>query len=125
MGIIYCATNKLNDKKYVGFTSKELSFRMNSHRYDAERGLNSKFHNAIRKYGWNSFIWEILLESEDNNFLLNEMEAYYIKLLDTYKNGYNLTLGGRGHLGGIPWNKGIPRTFEIKQKLREQRLGLK
>ena len=49
------------------------------------------FPNALRKYGRNNFIWEILEETEQYNN--GEREIYWI---DKLKPDYNATLGGDG-----------------------------
>ena len=56
---------------------------------------NSKFCNAIKKYGFNFFTPEIL---EDNLTLQEacELERKYIKEYDSVRNGYNTTWGGEG-----------------------------
>ena len=57
---------------------------------------NNYFHNAIRKYGEDSFEISLLEEVEDWS-LLDEKEQYYISKYNTYfPNGYNTTVGGGG-----------------------------
>lgn len=91
MGLIYKATLP-SGKSYVGKTIN-LKFRIRSHKYCCNRGVNSKFYNAMRKYGFDNISWEIL---EDNipDELLNIKECEWIEIFDSYKNGYNDTLGG-------------------------------
>lgn len=49
---------------------------------------------AIKKYGWNNFTYEIIVESDNKNELL-ELEKYYIKYYNSkVPNGYNMTDGG-------------------------------
>lgn len=48
---------------------------------------------AMRKYGKNNFYIEEI--EEVDNSLLNEREKYWIRELDSYKNGYNATYGGQ------------------------------
>jgi hypothetical protein len=98
--------------------------------------------NAIKRYGKDSFEVTILNEGINDVEQLNELEKYWINHYKSYqkKYGYNLCLGGNG--GGIKsketlermsialkgkkaWNKGIPRTEEVKQKLRIAHLGKK
>ncbi len=97
--VIYQAKNKINGKVYVGQTIGNLDRRKSDHlssvksiRYD------SYFHNAIRKYGKDNFVWEII---EECNTIeeLNEREKYWIEILDSISpNGYNLMSGGRNSM---------------------------
>ena len=52
---------------------------------------------ALKKYGVDSFTWELLEEVPKEN--LNEREKYYIEKYDSFYNDYNSTLGGEGCLG--------------------------
>lgn len=95
---IYCFTNKINGKKYVG-QSKQLNKRYHGHINDAmnpDKAKNdpSVFHAALRKYGIDNFDYEILEECKVSE--LNEKEKYWIDKLHSYilENGYNLTYGG-------------------------------
>ena len=49
-------------------------------------------HRAFRKYGIDNFSFEILEECNPED--LFEREKYYIEKYDSYKKGYNETLGG-------------------------------
>ena len=89
---IYRATNIINNKIYIGFT-KDLSIRIKSHRHNYKR-KNTKFYNAIKKYGWNAFIWEIIYQSHDEDYCLNVIEPLLISEYDTINNGYNTCIGG-------------------------------
>ena len=48
---------------------------------------------GIRKYGKDNYEL-VILEKDLKKEQLNEKEKYYIKLYDTYRNGYNQTEGG-------------------------------
>lgn len=116
-GFIYCYTNKLTGMKYVGQTVKTLKERAGNN----GKAYHYKFGNAIREYGWENFIPEILEEiSADNkidlHIKLNERETYWIDKLDTYLNGYNITRGGNASDG---W------TDEMKKKLANTNRGHK
>lgn len=95
--IIYCATNKINNKKYIGQTINTLEERIRGHLTFAK--LNKEgcrlFWRAIRKYGEEAFEWIILFEAK-NTDELNYMESYYIEKYDTTNpnKGYNLKGGG-------------------------------
>lgn len=90
MGLIYMYRNKLNDKKYIGQTSRSLNARHWQH-------LHSDYYidRALKKYGVENFEL-IILEDNIPNEQLNEKEMYYIEKYDSYINGYNLTIGGLG-----------------------------
>ena len=48
----------------------------------------------MKKYGVEHFYVEQLEECDDS--ILSDREKYYINAFDTYKHGYNATLGGEG-----------------------------
>jgi len=95
-GIIYKATNKINNKIYIGQTTQSLEDRIYFHKYRAYNELNvthTHFINAIRKYGINNFIWEVIDEANTQEEL-NEKEIYWIKYYNSIENGYNIQPGG-------------------------------
>ena len=62
---IYKITNIQNNKIYIGQSSRNVKERISRHFNDAESGrLDTHFCRAIRKYGRESFIWEIIDEAE-------------------------------------------------------------
>ena len=91
MAYIYLITNIINDKKYVGFTTQKLSSRMKQHQQKCSKCPSIR--NAIQKYGWNSFRYDVLAESEDVEYLLNVVEN---EMIQKHKPEYNLSSGGRG-----------------------------
>ena len=91
LGYIYVITNLQNGKQYGGQTSRDIDVRFEEHLWET-RG-NSYLHKAIQKYGRNSFKVEQLEQVPISQ--LDEKEKYWIKELNTYENGYNLTLGGK------------------------------
>lgn len=106
---IYKATNIINNKVYIGFTSNLIK-RIKSHKKGSENysgnGTKSAFYEAIIKYGWENFLWDILYQSKNLNHTKNEMETIFILEHNSFcgfkdSNGYNLTLGGDGSLGRI------------------------
>lgn len=97
MGYIYCITNLINSKKYVGKTEFTLEERFKEHCRDSQKERCEKrpLYDAMNKYGVENFIIEQLEEVE--NELLSEREIYWIKELNTFgSNGYNATSGGDG-----------------------------
>lgn len=94
--LIYKATNIQNGKIYIGQTTKTLEERKKTHKRDSER-LDTYFYRAIRKYGWDSFKWEILQDNISSKEELDILEQYYIKLYNCFDNpavGYNTQSGG-------------------------------
>ena len=97
MGCVYLIINKINQKCYVGKTIKTLEKRWHGHIYSTN---NSYFHRAIHKHGKESFILNILLESDDDN-ILKQWEIWWIKAFQSNNKefGYNRTVGGDGVIG--------------------------
>ena len=96
-GCIYLITNPINGKVYVGKTI-HYKGRMKKHEYS---GKNPKhyFSRAIRKYGWENFTKEILIDEVPEEDL-NNLEINYIAFYDSFgPGGYNLTEGGGGFSG--------------------------
>lgn len=96
IGYIYKVTNIINDKIYIGQTIQSVKDRW--YRHCGKSGLsdnemNTHFKRAILKYGKENFRIETIeiCDSKD----LNEREKYYISYYDSYKSGYNSTLGGQ------------------------------
>jgi len=98
-GVIYCYHCIPTGKKYIGQTIRE-EHRKKRHEHDCKKGVDNKFYRAVRKYGWEMFIYGIV--EEYNVDILNEQELFYIDYYDSYHNGYNSTIGGEGVRGFSP-----------------------
>lgn len=92
---VYVHINKLNNKKYVGITSKDNP----NHRWNSGRGYaeNPHFYSAITKYGWDEFEHIILYD----NLTATQAKETERKLISMWKTqnpdyGYNMTSGGDG-----------------------------
>lgn len=114
MGIIYCFTNKINNKKYIGQSINDDNGRYNNHIYSTTHEksceYNSPLHRAIRKYGQDNFKYEVLAKNINDIEILNGLEIYYIKECNSkIPNGYNIEDGGK--------NSAKPKTLEQKIKL--------
>lgn len=101
VGYIYCVTNKINNKKYIGQTIRTISKRWSTHKTESKTENNpSYFHKSILKYGFDNFIVsevkKIVCHSKDElREELNYLEKKYIREFNTIRpNGYNLTVGG-------------------------------
>jgi len=93
--IIYKATCLVNNKIYIGLTKNSLHNRKWRHLYYAKTGIGNIFHSAIRKYGKENFIWEII-DTAKTYKELQKKEIIWIKKLlsNNRKIGYNIVLGG-------------------------------
>ena len=101
MGLIYCATNIENDKKYVGLTTRTLAERKYEHECEARNGNGSSFKAALREFGADSFTWETL-EDDVIDTGLAMREKYWIQEMNTHEKygwGYNDNYGGS--VGGL------------------------
>lgn len=132
-GIIYKYTSP-SGKCYIGQTTNELLRRKawNSGKYHY---AGAKIDRARSKYGSNSFSYEVLIRNTYSSRStaiedLNRLEIYYIGLYDSYRNGYNCTIGGDGVTGVkltkeqiakvITANKGKKLTEEHKRKIGDK-----
>jgi len=89
--VIYKATNIYTGLCYVGQTIQKVEKRIADHGRDP----SGFFGNAIKKYGLESFSFEIIDSSARTVDELNFLERKYIKELNTIgPNGYNLQIGG-------------------------------
>lgn len=102
MGFIYKYENKLNHKVYIGQTT-DLVNRKAAHRYKSTFE-KTKFYNAVRKYGWDNFDFDVIAQVEEATLddiceVLDSLEIEFIEKYDSFKNGYNSTAGGHCYRG--------------------------
>lgn len=95
---IYCITNLINGKKYIG-QSRNIEKRWKEHTLKPFRKCtdeNKYLYRAIRKHGLKNFKFEVL--EECNIEELDEKEVYWIAFYQTYPpelgKGYNENEGG-------------------------------
>ena len=116
---IYCFTNIINNKKYVG-QSQSLQQRYSDH---MSRAFNpncneydSYFHRALRKYGKDNFHYEVLEYVTVDQ--LDERERYWIYSLNTLiPHGYNISSGGQSNRNVLS-TLNIDDINSIRQLLR-------
>lgn len=95
---VYIHVNKINNKKYVGITSRqpEIRWRKNGEGYKS----SPYFYNAIKKYGWDNFDHVILFTELDELSAKNkEKELIKYHCTKDREFGYNCTDGGDGSCG--------------------------
>jgi group I intron endonuclease len=94
IGLVYKIVNLINNKVYVGQTTRSLERRWYDHSNRKSKSCPA-LKAAIEKYGKQNFTIEVLevCESLDK---LNEQECFWILKLNTLSpNGYNLMTGGK------------------------------
>ena len=119
LGFIYCISNYINSKKYIGQTHYSIQKRWQEHKYDSSSNkcANRPLYNAIKKYGIDNFYIEQIEEVSDEK--LNEREIYWIEYYDSFNNGYNATKGGSplnfnfGKANPIPGNLAMKEKYGI------------
>jgi len=110
---IYRATNIINGKVYIGFDSSWPA-RQQQHKYSAYTfESNYKFHKALRKYGWDNFIWEAIYQSLEYEYTLETVESKFIHEHNSIKCGYNTLDGGTSWIG----SKNPMKNPEIVSKM--------
>lgn len=90
---VYMHTNIINNKKYIGITSRNPKDRWyNGKGYPH----NDYFTNAINKYGWDNFKHEILYSNlTEEEACLKEQELIKLYKSNQHDYGYNLESGGK------------------------------
>lgn len=138
IGVIYKYTSP-SGKVYIGQTTNERHRRATwfceKYRY-AGKAIN----RARAKYGPENFKYEILYKStfpdkESATQQLDTLESYFIGKYNSYKNGYNNTLGGCVGRGIIHSKESIERqrkamlgrkqSKEVIEKRRKSLIGIK
>ena len=104
-GVIYCFTNNINGKKYIGQTVREKE-RFKEHLTNNKQRIDK----AIRKYGIFNFEYTILERisgaSNDVHRALDFLEKQYIEEFDTMiPNGYNVLPGGNSKVQYLVYRK--------------------
>lgn len=117
--VIYCITNIINDKQYVGQAIIKAK-RWKDHKSALSVGKhnNRYLQAAYNKYGKEAFIYTVL-EILPTLLNLDEREQYWINKLNTVvPYGYNLNpIAGSA--------RGFKHSIETKLKWSEQRKGKK
>ena len=118
-GIIYCITNKLNNKVYVGQTRMEFSRRYAGGKW-WKYTSNSHLKFAAVKYGFDNFEVSIIDIAKDEQEL-NDQEAYWIlsKNSTDPNFGYNIFEGGVRSYDGSASNRTVVLPPEVREKISQ------
>ena len=119
--LVYCIKNTINNKEYIGLTTRTLEHRWKQHIYESNKKdsweWNTPLGNAIKKYGKDSFQVFVLEEcSSETELKQKEIQLIRERKSLATETGYNLTLGGDGRLG-------YKLSEETKRKIGEGNIG--
>lgn len=109
MAIVYCTTNLINGKKYIG------SHKDNNSKYLGSGVLLAK---AIKKYGKENFVREIIWEGDESDrYAIEEKTILELFAVDN-PNYYNVSHKGTGLPKGFKWSKEILDRYRETRKER-------
>ena len=116
---VYKTTNLLNGKIYIGICKKSST--------DSIKYLVSgkNFKKAVKEFGRDSFIKEIIVE--DSDFMYKDLQRLEVFLIDIFdcRNpliGYNISIGGDGNVGETNGMFGKTHSKESIERMLETRL---
>ena len=118
MAFIYKITNDINDKVYIGMTTRSIEVRWKEHIRHSSQFIDA----AIQQLGKEHFKIEVIEECSEEE--VDEKEIYWIKFYNSYEEGYNITLGGRDEKMIMTnkvdevlewWNKGLTVNKIVKE----------
>lgn len=130
MYIVYCHTNRVNGKRYVGWTivrgeqtyEDAMMHRWNSHCNAANKGAPHLFPRAIHKYGEDAWSHEVIEVMQTRKGVKHAEKLWIAQrrtcAFEPEHHGYNMTHGGDG--GGMLGHK---LTSAHKEILRQYHLG--
>ena len=129
MGYVYKITNTVNGKSYIGISIHEPE-KDRIQKHLSGHG-NRIIANAVKKYGKEAFVYEVLEANVFDEFLPDLEVAYIANFNTVVPNGYNLTSGGeaaktlsdetRRKIGEA--GKGRQHSIEARRKMSEARKG--
>lgn len=119
---IYKIINLKNNKIYIGQTIRPVKDRFRRHISDAMNNiLDTHLARAIRKYGKDSFIYEII-DTATTQEELTSKEILWIRQLNSIVEGYNETDAIFKCGGNTYKSKSDEELDIIKSKLRKTKL---
>lgn len=99
--LIYKITNNINNRVYIGQTTKTLEERIKNYYNEYKWSKNPRvIIQAMRKYGFENFNFEIIEDNIKTQKELDIQERYYI--MEVYhslveEKGYNVECGGNSY----------------------------
>ena len=112
--VVYRATNTVTGDFYIGITRCSMAERKRAHKGAAAKGVRGRFYNAIRKYGFDAFLFEEVARCAS----YKEAQSEEIRLIAEQTPAYNITAGGQGCIG-------YRHPPEELERMRQRALGNK
>lgn len=120
MGYIYIIKNNINDKVYIGKTTRDIQTRWKEHLRHYGQG-KTILQKAMIKYKIENFYIEEIEECPDEK--IDEREQFWVSYFDSFQNGYNLTSGGENSFTKTNkmklvmelWNNGLTINKIVKE----------
>lgn len=95
---------------------------MTDHLKEARNNNNQKVYRAIRKYSITRDNFEVIEQDIETQEQANEREIYWIAYYNSFKDGYNSTLGGDVGNGGLLKGENSPRAVFTNEEVKKIRL---
>lgn len=118
---IYAYKDVVNNKYvYVGQTQQPFPDRDKQHRTSP---INNLMNNKLKAYPMQFIMCPLIFFDirEVDVSILNDLEEFFISILDTYNNGYNLTLGGKSYVMMPEHKKKISAALKGRTLSQEHR----
>lgn len=116
---IYKFTHIETGRCYVGQTIQDPNRRRLEHIADSRHTTREyHFHNALRKYGIDSFTFEVIATAESLEEL-NLLEEKYVEQFDSINNGFNIRQAGGNKLHSEESKKRMSESQKIAHATRK------
>lgn len=122
VGVIYLIDNKINNKKYVGQTTRSLNDRYNEYKNRA-KCCNPYILKAFDKYGFDNFEFTIIDTAQTIDELNYKEIRYIFEHNTTNRNlGYNIEFGGKNSIAN---SETIIKLSNIRKNVKQNDLWIK
>lgn len=103
MSCVYIVRNYINNKVYIGKTTKTLQKRWIAHKTDSKLYASNPMYQDMIKHGFDKFYAEILIEGNFTAEQLSNLEkSYILRYSSVTPRGYNQSTGGDQ---GFVWSR--------------------
>ena len=130
MVFVYQIRNTISGKCYIGKTN-EPDLRWSRHKYLVSSGSKQAIHEAMRKHGVDSFVFEVIASYPTHDEAFEAEKQLIVERKTICPQGYNMNEGGKGGTNPIPEVcakitsalKGVKHPDERRQRESVKRSG--